>query len=180
MWHAWPCKQGCEGSHKFLSTLQWCGSLGRVALLPFILSDTAASFTWVWWYLKYSSLLLYSVHCYLKLNLGTNHISQDLAFGICLPQSLVWVTASWVVLIYHLISPKGKMRSELSVCSGSALCGQPPGNVHLHGCKGNSYPSLSWIYCSAVSDIVGKTRHYFAHVHHPQMAFGFHHHFVSS
>lgn len=140
MWHAWPWKQGCEGSHKFLSTLQWCGSLGRVALLPFILSDTAASITWFWWYLRYPNLLLYLVLCYLKLNLRTNHIRQDLAFGICLPHSLVWVTASWVVLIYHLVSPKGNMRSELSLCSGSALYVQPPGNVHLHGCKGIAIP----------------------------------------
>lgn len=49
-------------------------------------------------------------------------------------------SASWVVLIYHLVSPKGNMRSELSLCSGSALCVQPPGNVHLHGCKGTAIP----------------------------------------
>lgn len=45
-------------SHKFLSTLEWCGSLGWVALPLFILSGIAASFTWVWWYLRYPSLLL--------------------------------------------------------------------------------------------------------------------------
>lgn len=52
MWHARPWEQGCEGSHKFLLTLEWCGSLGWVALLPFILSGIAASFAWVWWYLS--------------------------------------------------------------------------------------------------------------------------------
>lgn len=49
-------------------------------------------------------------------------------------------SASWVVLIYHLISPKGNMRSELSLCSSRALCVQPPGNVHLRGYKGIAIP----------------------------------------
>lgn len=29
-------------------------------------------------------------------------------------------SASWVLLIYHLISPKGNMQPELPLCSGSA------------------------------------------------------------
>lgn len=86
-------------------------------------------------------------------------------------------SASWVLSIYHLISPKGNMHPERSLCSGSGLCVQPPGNGHPYGCKGDSYPSLSSIYCSAVTQ---QEKHYFAHIHHPQMALGFHHHFVSS
>lgn len=49
-------------------------------------------------------------------------------------------SAFWVLSIYHLISPKGNMRPECSLCSGSALCVQPPGNVHLCGCKGIAIP----------------------------------------
>lgn len=49
-------------------------------------------------------------------------------------------SASWVLSIYHLISPKGSMHPERSLCSGSALCVQPPANVHLYGCKGIAIP----------------------------------------
>lgn len=49
-------------------------------------------------------------------------------------------SASWVLLTYHLISPKGNRRTELSLCSGSALCVQPSGNVYLCGCKGIAIP----------------------------------------
>lgn len=102
-------------------------------------------------------------HCSLiHMGLMVPQISQPFAiFGSLLPEvkfrykshqarSYLWNmsasltgmrdSASWVVLIYHLISAKGNMRSELSLCSGSALCVQPPGNVHLHGCKGIAIP----------------------------------------
>lgn len=49
-------------------------------------------------------------------------------------------SASWLLLTYHLISPKGNRHPEPSLCSGTALCVQPSGNVHLHGCKGIAIP----------------------------------------
>lgn len=123
--------------------------------------------TWVMWLSRMGGIAAVHSewHCSLiHMGLMVPQISQPFAIVSSLlpegkfrykshqPRSWVWNmpasvilsgmsgSAFWVLSIYHLISPKGNMRPECSLCSGSALCVQPPGNVHLCGCKGIAIP----------------------------------------
>jgi len=111
--------------------------------------------------------------------------AKNPGFGIRLPPcsspALWW---GWICLVgavdFQSYSSQGKRAPKLSLCHRSALCAWPPGDVHLRGVQRVGGPSLPQTFCSAVDDMAGNARRYFAHVHHPQMASGFGHHFLSS